>query len=133
MKNFKRKLSIFIALFFIAVIIGAVGAALLASSIKHDPHNMAIIWTGVIMTSVGVSGVMSSAAMLYSTIYQNNEAKQEAIKAEHEENILPLAKAYLKGKFGYDDTNSKIFCKDGKVYCRPITDVKEITVEITIE
>ena len=133
MKNFKRKLSIFIALFFIAVIVGTVGAALLASSIKHDQHNTAIIWTGIIMTSVGVSGVMSSAAMLYSTIYQNNEAKQEAIKTAHEEEVLPFAKAYLKGKYGYDDTNSKIYCKDGKVYCKPIADIKEITVEITIE
>ena len=110
MKNFKRKLSIFITLFFIVIIVGAVGAALLASSIKQEPHNMAIIWTSIIMVSLGISVTLSSAAMLYSTICQNNDAK-----------------------YGYDDTNSKIFCKDGKVYCKPITDVKEITVDIIIE
>ena len=133
MKNFKRKLSIFISIFFIAVIVGAVGAGLLALAIKSEPHNMAAFWAGLIMTSLGVSITISTVGMLYSIIYQNNEAKQEAIKTAHEEEILPFAKAYLKGKYGYDDTNSRIFCKDGKVYCRPITDVKEITIEITIE
>lgn len=133
MKNFKRNLFILIGLFFLAAIISAVGAALLASAIKQEPHNMVVIWVSVFMLSFGISSMISSAGLLYSIIYQNNEAKQEAIKTEHEESILPLAKAYLKGKYGYDDTNSKIYCKDGKVYCRPITDVKEITVDITIE
>jgi hypothetical protein len=133
MKNFKRNLSIFISIFFIAVIIGTVGAALLAASIKQEPHNMAVIWTSIIMLSLGCGVMIPTAGMIYSTIYQNNEAKQEAIKVAHEEEILPFAKAYLKGKYGYDDTNSKIYCKDGKVYCKPITDITEITVEITIE
>ena len=133
MKNFKRKLYTFISVFFIAVIIGAVGAGLLALAIKSEPHNMAAFWAGLIMTSLGCGVALPTVGMLYSIIYQNNEAKQEAIKTAHEEEILPLAKAYLKGKYGYDDTNSRIFCKDGKVYCRPITDVTEITVELTIE
>ena len=133
MKNFKRKLSIFINIFFIAVIVGTVGAGLFAVALKQEPQNIAVIWTSIIMLSLGIGVMLGSAGMLYSIIYQNNEAKQEAIETAHEEEILPLAKAYLKGKYGYDDTNSKIFCKDGKVYCRPITDVKEITVELTIE
>ena len=133
MKNFKRNLSILIGLFFLAAIIGTVGGGLLAVSIKQESHNIVVLWISIFLLSFGISSMILSAALLYSIIYQNNEAKQKAIKTEHEENILPLAKAYLKGKFGYDDTNSKIFCKDGKVYCRPITDVKEITVDITIE
>ena len=133
MKNFKRKLIIFIVIFFLAVIVGAVGGGLLTFSLKQEPHNTPLIMTSGIMLSLGISIVLASAGMLYSIIYQNNEVKKEAIKITHEEEILPYAKAYLKGKYGYDDTNSKIFCKDGKVYCRPITDVKEITVDITIE
>ena len=133
MKNFKRKLFIFIGIFFIAIIVGAVGAGLLALAIKSEPHNMTAFLTGLIMTSLGCGVALPTVGMLYSIIYQNNEAKQEAIKTAHEEVILPIAKEYLKGKYGYDDTNSKIFCKDGKVYCLPITEIKEITVEITIE
>ena len=133
MKNFKRKLSIFISIFFIAVIICAVGVGLLVLALKSEPHNMAAFWAGLIMTSLGCGVALPTVGMLYSIIYQNNEAKQEAIKTAHEEEVLPFAKAYLKGKYGYDDTNAKIYCKDGKVYCKPITDIKEITVEITIE
>ena len=133
MKNFKRNVSILIGLFFVAVIIGTIGAALLATAIKQESHNMAVIWVSVFMLSFGISSMILDAGLLYSIIYQNNESKQKATKTAHEEEILPLAKAYLKGKYGYDDTNSRIFCKDGKVYCRPITDVNEITVELIIE
>lgn len=133
MKNFKRTLFIWIAIVILAIVVAIIGDIILSVALNSEPHNMTAFWIGCAMLISGCSITIPSIGMLSSVSYKNHEAKQKAINMKHEAEILPFAKARLKEKFGYDDSNSEIFCKDGKVYCRPITEVKEIVIEITIE
>ena len=132
MKNFKRNLFIWSAIVILAIVVAIIGDIVLIAAIKSEPHNMTAFWIGCAMLISGCAITIPSIGMLSSVAYKNREAKQKAINMKHEAEILPFAKARLKEKFGYDDSNSTIFCKDGKVYCRPITEVKEIVMEITI-
>ena len=132
MKNFKRTLFVWIAIVILAIVVGIIGDIVLVIALNSEPHNMTAFWIGSTMLISGCAITIPSIGMLSSVIYQNNEAKQMAINLKHETEILPFAKAHLKDKFGYDDNNSKIFCKDGKVYCRPIADVVEIEISIDI-
>lgn len=132
MKNFRRKLFVWIGIIILAIVVGVIGDIILSVAIKSDPHNMTAFWIGFIMLISGCAITIPSIGMLSSVLYRNREAKQKAINMKHEAEILPFVKAHLKDKFGYDDSNSKIFCKDGKVYCRPIADVVEIEINIDI-
>lgn len=132
MKNLKRDLFIWVAIVILAIIIAIIGDIILIAAIKSEPHNMTTFWTGATMLISGCAITIPSIGMLSSVIYKYNEAKKKAADMKHEAEILPFAKARLKDKFGYDDSNSKIFCKNGKVYCRPINDVVEIEIDITI-
>lgn len=132
MKNLKRDLFIWIAIVIIAIIVAIIGDIILIAAIKPEPHNMTVFWPGFTMLSSGCAITIPSIGMLSSVAYKNHEAKQKAINMKHEAEILPFAKARLKEKFGYDDSNSEIFCKGGKVYYRPIADVVEIEINIDI-
>ena len=133
MKNFKRTLFVWIAIVILAIVVGIIGDIILSSAINSEPHNMTAFWIGCAMLISGCAITIPGIGMLSSVVYKYNEAKQKAADMKHEAEILPFAKEYLKNKYGYDKTNSEIFCKDGKVYCRPITEVKEIVIEITID
>ena len=132
MKNFKRDLFMWIAIVILAIVVGIIGDIILSVAIKSEPHNMTAFWIGCTMLISGCAITIPSIGMLSSVIYKYNEAKQKAADMKHEAEILPFAKAHLNDKFGYDDSNSKIFCKNGKVYCRPIANVVEIELDITI-
>lgn len=132
MKNFKRDLFIWITVVIVAIIVAIIGDIILAVALNSEPHNMTAFWTGAAMLISGCAITIPSIGMLSSVIYKYNEAKKKAAEMKHEAEILTFAKAHLKDKYGYDDSNSKIFCKNGKVYCRPIADVVEIEVDITI-
>lgn len=132
MKNFKRDFFIWIAIVILAIIVAVIGDIILSVALNSEPHNMTAFWIGSTMLISGCTITIPSIGMLSSVAYKNHEAKQKAINMEHEAEILPFAKEYLKNKYGYDKTNSEIFCKDGKVYCRPITDVVEIEINIDI-
>ena len=132
MKNFKRKLFVWIGIIILAIVVGVIGDIILSVAINSDPHNMTAFWLGFTMLISGCTITIPSIGMLSSVAYKNHETKQKAINMKHEAEILPFAKEYLKNKYGYDKTNSEIFCKDGKVYCRPITDVVEIEINIDI-
>ena len=132
MKNLKRDFFIWVAIVILAIIIAIIVDIILIAAIKSEPHNMTAFWIGCAMLISGCAITIPSIGMLSSVAYKKYEAKQKAINMKHEAEILPFAKARLKEKFGYDDSNSEIFCKDGKVYCRPIADVVEIEINIDI-
>ena len=132
MKNLKRDLFIWVAIVILAIIVAIIGDIILSAAINSEPHNMTAFWIGCAMLIAGCAITIPSLGMLSSVAYKNHEAKQKAVDLKHETEILPFVKAHLKDKFGYDDSNSKIFCKDGKVYCRPIADVVEIEISIDI-
>ena len=132
MKNFKRDLFIWITIVILAIIVAIIGDIVLSVALNSEPHNMTAFWIGSTMLISGCATTIPSIGMLSSVIYKNNEAKKKAANMKHEAKILSFAKEYLKNKYGYDNSNSEIFCKDGKVYCRPITDVVEIEVNIDV-